>query len=553
MKTSGQKPDTYDFWSASARHAYDEMEARALDAEKKLSKVQSSLDAGIASDISHNTLSWNTAMMRMMNEMLHEAASSLNPASIFDVATRNICTYLNATSVYICDWNSETKTTTVLADYISAKASEREQYSDVGEAYQADEEFEKRLTGTNNFWISHHDEKLSYTEAFQYEKYDVKTSIYVPMYAGQLLIGYVEVWDTSERREFTDIQTEFLVYVTDQIASSVRMAQLHRAMVESEQRYRTLMNTIESGVARIDMKGNIQFVNRHFVEMLNMPREAILHQNLEKLWRQKAQASDIPDEYQLIDKNGNTMWVQVIHAPIPGESGSFIGEAVVYSDITRRKEAEQLQIRMALENERMNLLAGFIKDTSHEFYTPISIINTRLFMLRRQYEDEDLLANLDTIEEQADNVTALIKALVEMTKLDAMDTVAYQDYNLSLLVEQVVTKFRQEAIASQKTLHFESDNDNLVMGLDAERLSMAISELIENALNYTSEHGTIVVRVREQETQAQIIVKDTGIGISDEDEQRIFERLYRADEARSTRGFGLGLPIARRIIELHGW
>lgn len=560
-------------WSASARHAYDTMEKRAFSAEAKLAstnlaydameaqakvagaklvKTRNSINEGIDVNVtSHDTLSWKAAMMRALNDMLNETSESLEPDRIFEVATRTICQYLDTSSVYICDWNPEEKTTTVLAEYFGEKASEKERFSDVGFVYQLDEEFERRLT-QESYWISYHDDdSLTVTEAFQYDTYEVKVSIYVPMYAGKQIIGYIEAWDTSERRDFTKQQIDFLVYITHQIAGSVRIAHLYRALSASEERYRILMNTIEGGVAQVDMNGTIQFVNRHFATMLNMPIKNILHRNLETLWQQKATATAIKGEYRLDKEDGSSIWVQVIHAPIPGETSNFIGEAVVYSDITRRKEAEKLQIRMALENERISLLAGFIKDTSHEFYTPISIINTRLFLLRKQNEDEELLKGLNVIEEQADNITALIKALVEMTKLDAKDILPRQNYNITLLLEQIVTKYEPIAASSQKTLHFEADDDKIMLAVDAERLSLAFDEIVKNALAYTAEYGTIIIRVREREEHIQIIVKDTGIGMSDESKRRAFERLYRADGARSTPGFGLGLSIAKRVIDLH--
>lgn len=540
-------------WSASARKAYDEMEARALKAESKLAKVRSSLDTGLDTKITpHDTLSWNTVMIRAVNDMLREASSTLDPTKIFEVVTRRICEYLDGSSAYVFDWNPIQKTTTVLADHIAKKATEDEYYSDVGVVYQLDEEFEKRLTTGEDYWVSHHDEtSLAYVETLEYKRYGVKTSIYAPMHIGGQLTGFLEVWDTSVEREFTKNQTEFIVYIANQIAGSVRMAQLHRAMVESEQRYRTLMRTIGNGVAQVDMNGNIQFVNQHFATMLGMPIENILYQNLETLWQQEAKATEVEGEYYLNSEDRDEIWVQVTHAPIPGESVNFIGEAVVYSDITRRKEAEQLQIRIALENERINLLANFIKDTSHEFYTPLSVVNTRLFMLRKQYPDEELLKGLNVIEAQADIITGLIKALVEMTKLDAIDALPQENYNISLLVEQIVTKYQPTAASSHKILDFETDDSTIIVAVDPERLSMAISEIMKNALNYTAEYGMITVRVHEWDDKVQIIIKDTGIGISQDTQKRVFERFYRADEARSTRGFGLGLSIAKRVIDLH--
>jgi signal transduction histidine kinase len=94
-------------------------------------------------------------------------------------------------------------------------------------------------------------------------------------------------------------------------------------------------------------------------------------------------------------------------------------------------------------------------------------------------------------------------------------------------------------------------NKPVLVLCDAEKLRLALKEVVDNAHRYTPEGGNIVIRLFRREEQAVVEIKDTGIGMSPEVQEQVFVRFYREDEARSTRGFGLGLSIAKRIMDLH--
>jgi PAS domain S-box-containing protein len=547
------RPVDFERWPKSAQIAYDALMGRALRAETSLAQIQHQLHATPSQVFNPtDTLTWQTLMVRTMSEVLQETATTLDPKQMLDTVTRTVGHLLEATSVYVCDWNMSAKTCTVLSQYISEKANEMEKQGEVGEVYQMDIPFENKLR-QHPHWIAHKDDDdLTPVEAREFEKNAVSTMLYVPMMADTELIGFLEVWDTRQKHDFHPRQLDFVTGIVSQIAGSVRMAQLHRALKESEARYRLLMNTMSGGLVQVDRNGMIQFTNERFAEMIEKKQSALIGEHLDSVWVQVAESTDIAGEARVPRSNGEILWLQISRSNITSETGQPLGAVAIYTDISKRKEAEQQAIELSVEKQRVNLLSQFVQNASHEFYTPLSVMNTQLYLLQKRLPEElPMDDSLETLKEQTGTIHELVQALVMMTKLDSTRTLNMRSYKLNSLVQQAVDDMRMQAEAKNQHLHLEMSNKALLVLCDAEKLQLAIKEVLDNAHRYTPEGGNIVIRLFRREEQAVVEVRDTGIGMSPEVQERIFERFYREDEARSTRGFGLGLSIAKRIMDLH--
>lgn len=559
MSPTQPKPNTYDMWSASARKAYDAMEARALKAEAELENIERSFTQEIdyLTPVT-DTLSWNMIMMRTLNDMLSEVTLTLDPSKMFDKVTQIIGIYLDVTSVYICGWDSTNKAVTVLADYVNTTVHEGDYASDVGYVYSIDKMFEEKLLSSNGHWISHSDEGIEpKSEIFETEKYGVKTFLYYPMYFNERLFGFIEVWDTQRKRDYTPSQLEFVSSVANQIASSVRMAQLHKSLAENEQRYRHLIDTMHGGVVQVDINGTIQYVNHHFARILDMPVEELMNQNFDILWETHAISTDVEDEYRLDHDDGTILYVQVAHTPIMTETQQLLGQVYVYTDVSKRKEAETMSVELILEQERLeqertHLLAKFIQDISHEFYTPLAIINMKSHLLQRYNKDDRVPSAITSIQNQTRFISDLVKALVLIAYLDSIKNLDLTSYNLKQILQQVIETFAEDVAKNKQKLIFEPVNSELIISCNTEYFIMALGHIIQNALRYTPEEGMIRIYVEETQDSIIIHIEDSGIGMMQEQQSQIFNRFYRVDTARSTQGFGLGLPMVKRIIYLHG-
>jgi PAS domain S-box-containing protein len=221
-------------------------------------------------------------------------------------------------------------------------------------------------------------------------------------------------------------------------------------------------------------------------------------------------------------------------------------------DITDRKLAEQRQLDLTLERERTVILSNFIRDASHEFRTPLSIIKTNLYLLAQTPAPEKRDLYISGIDEQADGILTLVESLVTMARLDANPGFQSLPVDLNQLLRSVVMSRQHQIAENGIEIEYSLRVDLPVIQGDTAGLSDAFRHILDNALRYTPSGGRILLRTAREANCAVVEIQDSGKGIDSKDLPHIFERFYRVDYARSTRGFGLGLSIAQKIIQEHG-
>ncbi len=235
------------------------------------------------------------------------------------------------------------------------------------------------------------------------------------------------------------------------------------------------------------------------------------------------------------------------------------GKAVMLTlrDVSQRSVFEQQRLELAAERTQVEALRRFISDTSHDLRTPLSVMNTSLYLIRRRLPPEELdkiERQMQLLEAQTAHMTQILQDFVDMTELDFESTAFhFQKLNLHTLIHHLVVQNQTAAALKLHTLEFYSDDPQLHVIGDARYLTRAVQHLLTNAINYTPNGGQIAVKLARVGAQVELTVRDNGIGIAPSDLPHVFERFYRADNARPTDkgGAGLGLAIARKIIEQH--
>jgi two-component system, OmpR family, phosphate regulon sensor histidine kinase PhoR len=201
-----------------------------------------------------------------------------------------------------------------------------------------------------------------------------------------------------------------------------------------------------------------------------------------------------------------------------------------------------------------HLRRDFVANASHELKTPVASILALSATLRSvAREDPDkLMAFLSRLEHEAERLAALVTHLLELSRLEA-GTPERSRIRLDELVEIEVERIRTRAEAAGLLVSAEVRGPLLVIGSERD-LSHLIQNLLENAVRYTPQGGRVHAMASRTGADAQLTVTDTGIGIPAKDLDRVFERFYRVDDARSreTGGTGLGLSIVRHVAEAHG-
>jgi PAS domain S-box-containing protein len=224
---------------------------------------------------------------------------------------------------------------------------------------------------------------------------------------------------------------------------------------------------------------------------------------------------------------------------------------MIVRDITERKQAEQLAFDMEVERERTSMITKFIQTASHEFRTPLAIISTSVYLMEKNTDPAQRKVRAERIQEQVTNISHLVEALVLMAKLDSGKDLEISDTPIKPLIEQIAAEFEPRAKKQSHQFQVQLTLCNPNLEVDPHLLQIAIQNLLDNALRFTHPGGRVYLGLTCEQRQIQIIVSDNGAGIPPDSQPYIFERFYRLDEARSTQGFGLGLAIAKKIIELH--
>lgn len=256
-------------------------------------------------------------------------------------------------------------------------------------------------------------------------------------------------------------------------------------------------------------------------------------------------------EFLVQRKDGTTFPAIVVDAPINDKAGNLIGIIGVSSDISERKRAEQQRMELGIERERTQILSNFITKASHEFKTPLSIIGSSVYLLKQATDPDTQEKQLGRIENQVASIATLVDELTNMAKLDSIRELGTEQVDLNQVIRAIHTKLHNALQSKDIHCSIELKKERLTVRADLNFLHQAIEAVIDNAIRFTPEGDTIKICADSCDGNAIIEIVDTGEGISDDDLPHIFERFYRADTAGTTRGFGLGLAIAKRVLELH--
>jgi len=220
-----------------------------------------------------------------------------------------------------------------------------------------------------------------------------------------------------------------------------------------------------------------------------------------------------------------------------------------------RRLTETLNAMLDRIESSVKRITQFTADASHDLRTPLSLIRTNAELaLRRRRSEKDYRETLTRILLISEETTELIEGLLTLARADAgAAQLKYESLDLGLILLKVAHQAR--FLASAKGLSFSEHlpSEPMPMLADSAAIERLFVSILDNALKYTPFGGRVTVRASADQRYTTIEIEDTGIGIAEADLAHIFERFYRADQARSReiRGSGLGLSIARWITDAH--
>lgn len=204
------------------------------------------------------------------------------------------------------------------------------------------------------------------------------------------------------------------------------------------------------------------------------------------------------------------------------------------------------------ERRAKEFLRRTIADISHQLKTPIAALNIYNGILQQETADAATVREFTSLSEQElDRIESLVQSLLKMARLDAgAITLEQSPENVFDLLEHIKRQYSFRAEQEGKEIVLEGD-EQTVFSCDRTWLTEAIGNLVKNALDHTAQGDRILVRWQQSPCLTQITVEDTGSGIHSEDLYHIFKRFYRSRFSKDTQGVGLGLPLAKSIVEAH--
>ncbi|MGE5641367.1 MAG: sensor histidine kinase [Byssovorax cruenta] len=229
--------------------------------------------------------------------------------------------------------------------------------------------------------------------------------------------------------------------------------------------------------------------------------------------------------------------------------GALAAQAIQNMDLTRKVRASKDELA---DFERLK--SDFIAITSHELRTPLGLILGHATFLR-ELIGEQFTEQMDTIIRNATRLKEIVENLSDVENYEKGSAIVRGDrVSMAKIAEDVVVSFCREA--EQRNIQLKNETNDLPYFVQADpvKITIALSNLVKNAIQYTEAGGHVTVKVDEQSGYLRVAVTDDGIGIPARELPRIFERFYQVENALTRRygGMGLGLAVAKGMVELHG-
>ena len=323
-----------------------------------------------------------------------------------------------------------------------------------------------------------------------------------------------------------------------------------QTMTDAKAQQQVLFNSMLEGLLLLDRNRRIYLANRAFKELFDLKTElrgktimeALRLHELATLVERVESDGQVFD-YELKVPELSERWLQVNAAAISNSAGKREGTILVFHDLTRLKQLEHTR-------------EEFVANVSHELRTPLSLIKGYVETLLDGARNDPVVTErfLKIIERNASRLDLLIQDLLAISELESgRITLDLQPVPLRPLAEKVLTDLKTRTDA--KGVKFVNTLPELTATADADRLEQVFANLVDNAIKYGRAQGTVTVSGQKTGgDQIEIFVQDDGPGIPPESLDRVFERFYRVDKARSREqgGTGLGLSIVKHIVQSHG-
>ncbi len=412
------------------------------------------------------------------------------------------------------------------------------------------------------------------------------------------LLGCFEIHNTKDRRPFDEQDVTILKGLSASVAIAIENARFiseqkksQDLLLESERKFRALFENSPTSLLEEDFSAvklyiddirrqgvsdlvaffktnpeatlrcarmvKVLDINQKTVDLFSARTKADLLSHIDQIFSEKSLKPFIEGllfmaenqkEYRTtgINRtlNGEEIEVSIQASIMPGYEESWEKVIIAITDITREREVERLK------NE-------FISTAAHELRTPLTVIMGYSDLILEHLETAEFTIDqkknfLQSISNKVLILEQIVENLLDVSKIESGRPLLIEKapVKLSTLIEGLVQNHQRET--EQHRIILDTDNPDLLLMVDAGRMTQVIDNLLSNAIKYSPKGGEIKISCRRENNQIEICVEDHGLGMSEDQLGRIFDKFYRADTSNTALGgLGLGMNIAKKIVEAH--
>jgi PAS domain S-box-containing protein len=395
----------------------------------------------------------------------------------------------------------------------------------------------------------------------------IGTSAAVALVHADEILGWITVDNLLRLQPLSTLRLEVLAQYAVLIASVLVRKQTEQALRESEAKYRQLLDRTGGAVAMFDAEWNLTYINDRFCEISGYRREELMGMGYWRMLdpeRQRIMLDTRQDrsrgesttyELQLIHKDGSPRTLLVNGTPLLDRNGLPAGSFSISVDITAQKHAEDA-LRRALQREQElgSLKTQFVSTTSHEFRTPLAVINAvteTLLKYRDRLAPDQVDERLQKIRGQVAHLRQIMDGVLQLAKIQA----GRMDFkpeigDLGLLCVAVIEEINT-MLEAEDRIHYHAPTESIEMVFDRRLMRQILINLLSNALKYSAEDQPVEFTLERMDDAVMLRVQDHGIGIPAANLPNIFEPFHRASNVGTIPGTGLGMPIVKESVQLH--
>lgn len=395
-----------------------------------------------------------------------------------------------------------------------------------------------------------------------------------PLSLSEEPFGLVQIVAMDEQFRWSEEKLQLLGAIVNQASTALetahlieeldeRVAERTRALAEEVAKIQSILESIGDGVLVTGSDGTVIMANLPTARILDTPRYLLIGRPVYDLtgvygeaadrWfqtiREWAEQEEEPErQASLLDQIDIEDTTISVHVSPVFANDRYFGSVSILRDITKEVEVDRMK-------------SEFVSTVSHELRTPMTSIKGYVDLLLMGAAGEvshSQLHYLDVIKRNAERLKILVDDLLDISRIETGRTaLKIQPVNVHQLVEDTMSELvrgRLEQVDKEIQVMTDLAPSLPLVSGDPEKVTRVLTNLVDNAINYTPEGGEVQISARADDSFVRISVRDTGIGISKVEQERIFDRFYRSEDEKvqAVPGTGLGLAIVRSLVEMHG-